>query len=500
MAARLARRLSERELALALSASVLSAGLAYIGSERGLAGMLLPLALIVLVVLMMRPVAMVALTTGLVILCEGPDFGLFASVTSKLYDGKFFHEIAPIDILVGLTIVSVGMGLIRERRRVQIPRPLLFAEMLLAFAMLAGLVTGRAAGNSLRSEVLAELVLMYLLLLPIAVANLSLSADQVTRLIWAGVALAIFKAVIGMIEILGHHGVMVEGRTLLTYYEATANWTIMCALLGLVALGLSRVRPPTWALAGVPLLIACLLLSYRRSFWIATVLALLLLALLASSASGRRLFIPAGLLLAVAIWGVSSSANLQNSSSPIVQRVASLTPSKLESNAEDSYRLDERTNVIAEIEAEPVTGLGLLVPWSASHRTLSVEHESGREYVHFAALWFWLKLGILGLFAYVAMLAAGVILAVRVWRAGHGPAISAFGLMSATAIVGLAVMETTATFTGVEARFTVVLGTQIGLLALLSMMPAREEAQTDEPESPGADPDDWLASMAALRG
>lgn len=489
MTPRLARRLGERELPLALAATVLTAGLAYLGASKGVAGLLLPLLLLGLGLMMMRPAAMVTMVTALVILCEGEQFGLFASITAKLYDGKYFHEVSPLDVLVALTLVSVGMGLKRERRRLRVPFVLVLSQSLLAVAMLAGAATGKGAGNSVRSEILAENVLLYLLLLPIAVANLKLDREQVTRLIGAGVALAVVKSVLGLLEVLGHHGVAVEGRTILTYYEPTANWTVMCALFGLLALALARVRPPRWTIACAPLLLACLLLSYRRSFWIATVLGVLLLALLASSATGRRFFIPAGLMVALAVWALGSSANLQNSSSPIVQRLASLNPSKLEANAEDRYRLDERANVLGAIEEHPITGLGLLVPWSASFRPLPVEHEDGREYVHFAALWFWLKLGILGLFAYIGVLLAGITLAVRVWRTASEPVIRAFGVASLAAIVGLAVMDTTASFTGVEPRFTVVLGVQLGLLALLAGVGSPDGAQA---------PSDIRASAAVV--
>jgi O-antigen ligase len=151
----------------------------------------------------------------------------------------------------------------------------------------------------------------------------------------------------------------------------------------------------------------------------------------------------------------------------VVKRVESLAPSKLTTNVEDRYRLDERANVLAAIRAHPITGLGLGVPWPATARALSVEHENGREYVHFAALWYWLKLGILGLAAYIAILAGTAFLAWRVWRRSGEPLIRAFGLASLCGVAGLVAIETTASFTGIDARFTILLGAQIGVLALL---------------------------------
>jgi hypothetical protein len=108
------------------------------------------------------------------------------------------------------------------------------------------------------------------------------------------------------------------------------------------------------------------------------------------------------------------------------------------------------------------------VPWQATAAPLSVEHEEGRQYVHFAALWFWLKLGVLGLCAYVGLIAGSLVVAWQAWRRSREPLLRAFALASACGIAGLITMDTTASFTGVEARFTLVLGVQIGLLALLA--------------------------------
>jgi hypothetical protein len=306
-----------------------------------------------------------------------------------------------------------------------------------------------------------------LLLLPLAVANLRLDRRRVSVALTVVSALAIAKALAGMIEVLGHYGAPIEGRSTLTYYEPTANWLIMVVLLGVVGMLLARVRPPLWALLGSPLLIASLLLSYRRSFWIAAVLGLLLVIVLGVGPSGRRLLVPVALLLAGAVWALGF-VSFQSSGSPIARRIASLNPSRIEANVEDRYRLDERANVLGEIGEHPIAGLGMTVPWSASYRPLPVEHPEGRLYVHFAALWFWLKLGILGLVAYASIMLGSIVLALRVWRARREPLLRAFGLASLCAVLSLGAVETTASFTGIDPRFTALFGVQIGLLALLA--------------------------------
>lgn len=467
MRRRLLPGVAPRELILSTAAATASALVAYAAMHKaGFAGILAPLALVAAVALLFRPLLTVSLVLALTILCEGPAFGLF-TFTQNLYL-DVFKDTSLLDLLVLLAAASVALDLLRHRRALKVPPALVLPLVFLALAMVAGVVVGHAAGASLRFAITSEHVLLYLLLLPVAVANLDVSREQIVSLLGGAAALAIVKAVLGLVELAAHRGMSVEGTsTRLTYYEPAANWLIMIALLAIFALLLARLCPPLWVLLGSPLMFACLLLSYRRSFWIAAVLAILLVILLGTSPVGRRMLLPIGLAIAAAIW-LLGSLNFQ-AQIPIVKRVSSLSSSRLEASAADRYRLDERANVLSELSQHPITGLGITIPWAATARTLAIESEAaGRQYVHFAALWFWLKLGILGLCAYVGMLLGSMLLAWRTWRASPEPLLRAFGLASLCGLVALVVIDTTASFTGVDARFTVLLGGQVGLLALLA--------------------------------
>jgi hypothetical protein len=479
---------STRDLLLATGAALFTAVLAYAGSHKlGLAGLLTPLAVLAAAYLLARPVVAVTLVVGLVVLFEGPSFGLF-TFTQRLYV-EAYKDISILDVLVALAIVSVGVDVIRRGRRLRVPRSLAIPLVMLALGMVGGVVVGRAAGASLRFAVTSEHVLGYLLLLPIAVANLEIDRRQVTRLLGGAMVLAIVKAVLGLVEVAGHLGTPIEGTATLTYYEPTANWLIMIAILTCFAAVLARARPPLWMLLGSPLLIACLLLSYRRSFWIGAALGVLLVLMLGTTPVGRRLLVPSALAVAASIW-LLGSIHFQ-SNIPIVKRLTSLQPAKVEANREDRYRLDERANVEAAIRAHPITGLGATIPWRATARTLPLEGEGGqgREYVHFAALWFWMKIGILGLFAYVGVILASMWLAFWAWRSSHEPLLRAFALASLCGFAGLVAIDTTASFTGVEARFTVLFAAQLGVLAqIIRTGGSSQDEADDEPALPAIGP------------
>ena len=433
-----------------------------------------------LVIVLMRPLLAVSIAVVAPIVFEGASFGLFTAL-QHVYD-PFYKRITPVDVLVLIAVAAVALDMLREGRPMRYPRELRFPHLLLAIGMLVGIAMGKTGGSGLKSLLLAENLLAYLLVLPVAVANLNVEPRRLGVLLGGAFALAVLKALIGLVEIGAHKGVSIEGAANLTYYEPTANWVIMVALLSIFAAILARFRPPLWMLLGTPLLIASLLLSYRRSFWIAAVLGLLLVMLLALSPVGRRLLVPTALFVAAGIW-LLGSINFQSTQSPIVKRAASLAPTSLNNNIEDRYRLDERANVVANLEKKPVTGLGILVPWEATARPLPVEHEEAREYVHFAALWWWMKMGILGLLAYFALLIATARLSWRVWRERSEPIFRAFGLGSLCAVAGLLVAETTATFTAAELRFTIVFAAQIGLLALIVGLPTAEEQAEADPEA-----------------
>ncbi len=464
-----ARRLRFNELALAAALAAAAALVGYAAMKKlGSAGLLAPLGFALIVALLRRPLLITCLVVGLAVICEGPDFGLF-TFTAQLYT-----HATVMNVMVALVVLSVGIDMLRHKRRPRVPRALGIPVALLAFAALAGLVTGHGTGISVSRELHNENLLDYLIFLPLAVANLDLTRRDIERLLKFVYALAILKALLGLADVASGYAPPIEKTAALTYYEPTANWLMLVALLGLVGAALARLRPPLWALLGSPLILAALLLSYRRSFWIAALLGVMLVVVLAVSPVGRRMLIPVALLLIAAVWLLSSVH--VGGSSPLLQRATSLSPSKISNNVEDRYRLDERVNVLADIKKSWVTGIGMGVPWKADARPLPIEHESGRRYVHFAVLWYWLNLGILGFLAYLGLLLGGALLAWRVWRRGAEPIIRAFGIGSLCAIAGLAVIETTASFTGVDTRFTVLFGAQLGILALLARTGLRQPA------------------------
>jgi hypothetical protein len=429
----------------------------------GLAGLALPIIVLGALAVVRYPGPVLVAAVGAVVFCENAGFGLLPQ-TQHLYD-DLVKGFMPIDGILAIAMAGTAAQVIQDRRPVRLPAPpLTFALVLLGLGIVSGIVVGREQGVGVTGALLLIHGFAYIILVPLVAANLRVSDRDVVRLLGACVGMAVLKALLGLVVVATGRGNTV-GSSSLTYYEPAANWLMTVVLLGIVAAALARVRLPWWVLASAPLLLTSLVLSYRRSFWIADLLGLALVVLLGLSSGGRKVVLPGAVLVGAAIWALGGVA-LQ-SDTPLGQRVQSLSPSNIAVKPDDRYRLDERANVWHAIKDSPVSGLGLGVPWQATARPLPVEVNPEHQYVHFAVLFWWLKLGLLGMLAYAGMLLAGALMALRIWRRSTVPVIRAFGLGSLCSMVALAVIETTATFSGSDTRFSLLFAGQLALLSVL---------------------------------
>jgi O-antigen ligase len=430
----------------------------------GLVVLALPVAAVAALALVRRPAAAVGLLVAAVVLGERNDTGFF-QFTSALYD-PVAGSLSPVEVLLGLAVLAVVVDRAAARRTLHLGGPLAFPLALIVLATLAGAATGLAGGASLSEIVYAGRQLAYIIVVPVLVLNVVHTPEEAQRALAFGAVLALLKAALGLAAAAAGVGIEVDGA-IITYYEPVANWLSLLVVVGVVAALLMRARPPLWLLAGSPLAALALALSLRRSFWIGAALALLLVALLGSRPLHRRLLVPVTLMLAIATWALSSVGfQAFQAEGPLVERARSLEPSKIQVNAEDRYRIDERANVLAEIGRHPLAGLGLGVDWTATH-PLPVEHEGGRGYTHVVALWWWLKLGILGMAAYLGFALACLYMSWYVWRRSSEPRLAAAGLTFLCGLTALALVETVGSFTGVDQRFSVVIAAMAGLLAAL---------------------------------
>ena len=190
------RALDGRELLVAAVAAAATGLIAFAGIHKlGTAGIIAPLALGLVLVLVSNSLVTTVFVVGLTAICEGQAFGLF-TFTASLYT-----HATVLNALVALVVVSVGLDMLRRRRPLRLPGPLALPLVLLALAMVVGVAMGHAEGVGLSKAIHSENLLAYLLFLPIALANLDLDRRQVSLLLQGAFAVAIVKAILGLIEV-----------------------------------------------------------------------------------------------------------------------------------------------------------------------------------------------------------------------------------------------------------------------------------------------------------
>jgi hypothetical protein len=467
-----------RSGALGVGLSVAGGVLGYAAVHKfGFAVLFVPVGLVVTLLIVLRPRLAVALPVVYAVLFEAQAGNALVFVTDDIHDPLPGHASIQ-ELLILLAIAAVLLDALRHNRMPVGPAPFGPALALIVVGEIVGSVVGRDMGSSL-NHITEELRgISLLLVLPWLVVNVTRDTGVLRRAICLVAALTVFKAGAGLVGVALGQGYTLDGGVI-SYYEATTNWLCMTYLMGMIAAFVAGIDTPRWARWGTLLVAASLLLSFRRSFWLATLATLPLVLVVFSGRGSRRMLIPALAVIAGLVWAMLAVGVVTEFQGPIAQRVNSLSPSRLVANAEDRYRIDERHNVLAAIGDHPLTGLGLAVPWKERY-PLGVEHPGGQEYSHVAALWWWMKLGVIGLIAYLVLFGSAIVVGFTVFRRHPDPSARVAGAALAAGFLGLAVAETTATFTGVDPRATVVFGAAIGLLAAAHKTSSLPEASLPE--------------------
>jgi O-antigen ligase len=420
--------------------------------------------LVVAILVLQRPALALALVIVPTVLIEDSREGGFLPELAGFYD---VHVISPFEGLVALAVAATVLD-VAHRGRLRLPDPLTLPLLLAGVAVIIGVAVGCINGAGLKEALFAARPFAPLILLPFVVVNALRDRTTIRRALIVAAALAGAKAGLGLIEIAVGMGFGLPGDPPITYLEPTVNWLCIAAALVLVARLMQRRSTPLWLLVISLISVASLILSYRRSFWIAAVLGLLIVVLIGLQQRRWLSLIPGVVAVAFAVWLSIGTGVIGEVHGPIADRAESLSPAKIQNNEEDRYRIGERRNLIAQLEEDPLTGIGFAVPWVAQY-PLSVDREGSRLYAHFTALSWWLKLGIFGLLAYLAIVGTSIWSSYRVWREHSDPWFQAVGLAMVGAFIGLAVAETSASFTGITPRLTAVFAVAVGIIvAMLS--------------------------------
>ena len=208
------------------------------------------------------------------------------------------------------------------------------------------------------------------------------------------------------------------------------------------------------------------ILSLNRNMLLGLALGLCAAALVAPQ---RRRFVVMAAVLGMTLSGVVLLAQGSSyESNAIVSRVASITNySQLQTQTLDD-RYYENGIALARIRAHPIGGLG----WGPDYGAMLLSSDDGflvsqpRPFMHEQYLWIWMRAGLIGLMALIAMIVLGLVNGARWCRARQAQGDAWLGAGVVVALVALAASSNVAIYL-TPPDSTVPL---VGVLALAAVM------------------------------
>lgn len=438
-------------------------------------GLLVLAGLLVVPLLLNHPrAAFTAWITVLVIAENTADWNI--SLFSKLYQ-KTPVYFSVVFLLLLVAAAAALLEVIRPGVKARLPDAFVPALVLVLIAIAFGFVTGALGPGIPKSAVLNSVEdYGYLLLPPLIVVNVVRTRAQLHRTLGYLAAITVLKSAAGVVAVVGGFTTSEVSLGHLSYLAPAINWMEMVYLLAVVAAPLSGTRLPRWIMLSAPLVLASFLLGQRRSFWLAAVFALILVVVIASRRTNRRLLIPGVGLTVVIVYLAAATGLTGPVQGTLVTRATSLTPTKVTTNKEDRYRLAELHNVWPAIKRQPLEGLGVGVPWPERY-PLPFEYPDNHVFTHFAVLYWWMTCGLMGAAAYLLLMGTTITTGLRLWWRARDPLERLTALSLGLGTIGLVIVELTTTVVPADPRGAALFGTAVGILAVIGHL--ARHAQTE---------------------
>lgn len=369
-------------------------------------------------------------------------------------------QFAPGEVLLWLSIGSLVFLPYSLRRTLAVMA--VRRESLAVFAFLAavlgGVAVGMENGASLHDAAFSmRYMLFYAAFWPALVA-FAYDRALVIRLICAGVVAVVVLAIaqivvgpsthlflIGSSDLSGAISSDDTGFLRIRPPGLTSVYVVAAFALARVLWGPARGRMLGWLMVLVTL--TGVTLSANRNMAVGLVVGLAAAALV--TRQRHRVAVLATTVAAVVaalVLLAQSSATI--GSNPVVSRFASITNySQLQTQTLDD-RYYENGIALQRIHAHPVGGLG----WGPDYGAYLLTSDYGflvstpRPFMHEQYLWIWMRAGIIGLGALIAMLAFGIWNGARYCRARHGSDDAWLGAGVVVAVVALAASSNVAIY------------------------------------------------------
>lgn len=344
-------------------------------------------------------------------------------------------------------------------------------------AVVGGVAVGVENGSSVHTAALdMRLMLFYAAFWP-ALAALARGRRTVFRLVSAGVVVVVLLQVAQVVVGPSTRFFLIASADVTSSLTSdgtgflrvrppglTTVYVVAGFALARVIWGPARGRMAGWAMVAVTL--SGVILSLNRNMLLGLVLGLCAAALVAPQRH-RFVVMAAGVTMVLAGFVLLAQGSAVESNA-IVSRVASITNySQLQTQTLDD-RYYENGIALQRIRAHPLGGLG----WGPDYGAMLLSSDDGflvsqpRPFMHEQYLWIWMRAGLIGLLALIAMLAIGIWNGARWCRQRHGEEDAWLGAGVVVALVAMAASSNVAIYL-TPPDSTVPL---VGVLALAAVM------------------------------
>jgi len=460
---------------IALVASLLLAALALLFNVISVVGLLI---WITVIAIAWRPFVGLSVAYGLCMLLEdgGPD--------QLMLPGYYLHwglgatlgigvALSPMELLLILTFVSWLMqGL--ARRNLSFRGGSLGIPMLLFFiALVAGVVRGLAAGGDVNIALWESRFLFYAVMCYTVASNTIRSKKQTTLLVMItviGTGLFAIEGAYRKLELIDTGKLGVVPDFAYSHMDVVFLGSLPLIVIAQWVYG-ARAWQKWLGLLFVPITVFTLLATERRAGYIAVIITFLafgLIFMITHRKAFFTFFVPCIVAFAIYLPLFWNNTTLLGQPARAVRSLSQPDPRDAASNL---YRDLELINVRSTIHSNPIIGVGFGRPFDFVVQLPDLSWWQFWHYEpHHNILWVWLKLGTAGFIIFWILMATAAARAAYAVRTLKGREQRVFALVALCAVV-MTVSFCYVDLGLVSGRVTIFLGTALGTLSILHLLP-----------------------------
>ncbi len=347
--------------------------------------------------------------------------------------------------------------------------------MLFAVFAVMGLAYGVGTGGNLNIGLWEARPLFYMVLMLVLASNLLTERSHFSHLMWAAMLAIFVESAAGVHHFVVDLGMSLAGVESVTEHAAAIHMnTLFVYILAVWLFKASAVKRIVLPLM-VPFVGVTYLITQRRAAFVTLAVALLLFAIILFMENRKLFWIVVPPMAVIAMLYTGAFWNNTGTLGIPAQAIKSVIAEDQASAADASsniYRIIENLNTSFTIHQKPLTGVGFGQKFYVVVPMPDISFFEWWEYLpHNSVIWIWLKMGVGGFVATVALIGLSIMVGVRAFLRMPKNDLAAIAL---TAVLYL-VMHFTFAYVDIswDTQSMVYVGTVMGMLSCMERVVAK---------------------------